>query len=282
MSDIKHHIVPDWMRRVLAGGDDIKLRAPEWLDHWGSMVVDGVNYLVSEPYGISEEMFADIAAFANSTGCTVKITAPGSWSAATVRITIGPPKHEDDSRYINQPYDHEEAVGNWVVVYGLADPRDGKYRYVGQTIDLDRRTAQHLAGDRNWEKTRWIRELQAANCEPAVSVLEKCTILDCRERERDWIVKLRQEGHPLLTKEYGRSVNAATEDWQRLGAILKRVRSLLFLAQDEAQRLVSCTHAAINQLRTATKHLDQSRCRLDSTLYKLTKVDCHNVFYGDE
>jgi hypothetical protein len=281
---IRYNSIPKWLSRILTRhGINFQINAPDWLDHWGTITDDdGRDCLVSEPYGLSSSSFADVAEFCRVTGCKARIEANGKWNAGTLRIVIGAPPQEDDKRYSDQSFDADQWSQPWITIYGLKDPRDGKYRYVGQTTDLDQRTAQHMAGDANREKTQWVRELQAMQLRPIVDTLDRCTLSDYRKREREWIVKLRLEGHPLLMREYGRSVSATPDEWHSLGFLLKQLRALLFYAHEQTQQVVAANHPALKCLRTSSDAIDRARCRLDSTLHALHKGEHFDVFYGGQ
>lgn len=64
-------------------------------------------------------------------------------------------------------------------VYALCDPRDDSVRYVGQTVDHDRRYAEHVSGQlphyggpkQDHPVRKWIRSLQAIDENPRMRIL---------------------------------------------------------------------------------------------------------------
>jgi len=75
-----------------------------------------------------------------------------------------------------------------IYIYCLKDPRDLSVRYVGKTVDLERRYCDHMRNnDPNKAKRDWIQELKRAGKEPIMSVLELCNPEDWPEREKFWI-----------------------------------------------------------------------------------------------
>lgn len=65
-----------------------------------------------------------------------------------------------------------------IYVYGLMDPRDGKIKYVGQSMGPDERLSQHIYKARKSRIRRrsalhrWIRKLLKENALPQVVILE--------------------------------------------------------------------------------------------------------------
>jgi hypothetical protein len=84
-----------------------------------------------------------------------------------------------------------------VYIYGLADPRDRKIRYVGHTIDLDQRTGQHLTDPAKTPKTAWIAELAALGLRPIMVELDEVDYAERFTVEYRWIYLGRQRGWPL-------------------------------------------------------------------------------------
>jgi len=71
-----------------------RYHAGEWLDHWGSTVVDGKTCFVSEPYGISSDSIDDLLAFCIAINCRCEISATSAWfPTRTIRILIHPPEN---------------------------------------------------------------------------------------------------------------------------------------------------------------------------------------------
>lgn len=91
-----------------------------------------------------------------------------------------------------------------VTIYALIDPRTGRIRYVGKTVDLKKRLKAHLRANEKGPKDRWIRRLQEKDLEPKVEVLEKCAESKWEAREKYWIKKMRRkEGSALLNRAPG-------------------------------------------------------------------------------
>jgi len=86
-----------------------------------------------------------------------------------------------------------------VYIYGLVDPRDGKVRYVGKSINPKARLNSHLyyKGD-NHPKDEWLNELKDNNLIPEIKIIDECDECDWESRERYWIAEYRKK-EPRLT-----------------------------------------------------------------------------------
>lgn len=84
-------------------------------------------------------------------------------------------------------------------VYLLADPRDGRARYVGRSVRPAIRLRKHLRAAHSRRLRDWIAELRAAGLVPEFRVLEGAS-------EREWIIRLR----PDLNVRDGRDDAEAT------------------------------------------------------------------------
>ena len=89
------------------------------------------------------------------------------------------------------------------IVYGLEDPRDHLYHYIGITEDVYARFNQHITGTAgNIEKNAWVFECRKANAMIIMRELERVTSsTEALEREKFWKEHFTQLGHPLLNKE---------------------------------------------------------------------------------
>lgn len=85
-------------------------------------------------------------------------------------------------------------------IYGLADPRDLRVRYVGSSQCVERRLYAHAhSPERHIPRGRWILELLAAGVRPVALVLEAGDFgspqsAQRHEAERRWIEMLQPKG----------------------------------------------------------------------------------------
>lgn len=85
------------------------------------------------------------------------------------------------------------------VVYGLEDPRDHMYHYIGITDDVYARFNQHVTGSvGNIEKNGWIWECRQANIMILMREIQRVeSFEEAQKRERFWIGYYLHLGHPL-------------------------------------------------------------------------------------
>ena len=91
------------------------------------------------------------------------------------------------------------------VVYGLRDPRDAYFKYVGKTTDAVTRLNAHLRSylHENNPKSAWIGKLVRLGLKPEMVILWSGSLEESSIQEKYWIVKIRGEGHPLKNLSEG-------------------------------------------------------------------------------
>jgi metal-responsive CopG/Arc/MetJ family transcriptional regulator len=86
-----------------------------------------------------------------------------------------------------------EILEDFITIYALLDPRDGRQRYVGQTRNPTRRLQTHIAEAKTMQGSRknaWIRELLESDLRPELLVLEEVEPVHADTRERYWIQRI--------------------------------------------------------------------------------------------
>lgn len=105
------------------------------------------------------------------------------------------------------------------VVYGLVDPRDGEYRYVGLSTRGLARPRSHLGRVNDNDHTyraNWLRTLNANNLKPIIVVLQECVDEDELAYAEDyWIRLLRIEGQRLTNHLSGGFVGRKPDEATR-------------------------------------------------------------------
>lgn len=93
------------------------------------------------------------------------------------------------------------------VTYAIADPRSGRYVYVGQTKNFESRRRNHLRlrdqrpriGTENIRT--WLFDRLSAGEVPKIVELETCSTLErSLASESRWVERLARDGHPLLNR----------------------------------------------------------------------------------
>jgi predicted GIY-YIG superfamily endonuclease len=76
-----------------------------------------------------------------------------------------------------------------VYIYSLKDPRDYQIKYIGKTVDIDRRRKEHSQIHRNKKsrKNSWVAHLVKNGMQPIMEILEECEKSKWVEREKYWI-----------------------------------------------------------------------------------------------
>lgn len=83
-------------------------------------------------------------------------------------------------------------------IYGLIDPRDRTFGYVGQSNDLDRRHVEHIESEEDTTKGRWVDSMRRDGVYPEMVELERVADdSQANYREKCWINLGRQLGWPL-------------------------------------------------------------------------------------
>ncbi|SRR5260221_3876266 len=103
------------------------------------------------------------------------------------------------------------------VVYGLEDPRDHLYHYIGITNDVYKRFDQHISGDSgNIKKNGWIFECRQANIMIVMRELERVeTCEEAKQREKFWIFYYLQSNHPLSNLKHAKSIQEEKAEIQK-------------------------------------------------------------------
>lgn len=104
-----------------------------------------------------------------------------------------------------------------ISIYCLIDPRTKEIRYVGKTINPERRLRKHLIDTERNHRVNWIRSVLNDGIRPVLEVLERCSEDAWREAERFWISYLRFLGARLTNSiDGGNGGNPSPETREKL------------------------------------------------------------------
>lgn len=95
-----------------------------------------------------------------------------------------------------------------VYIYGLWDPRDGRLRYIGKTVNPRARFYRHLVDYDRGKITHcstWVKGILQSGNKPMMEILEEVTPETWQEIERDWIAQARTYGLDLVNMVSGGS-----------------------------------------------------------------------------
>lgn len=96
-----------------------------------------------------------------------------------------------------------------VYIYSLKDPKDYQIKYIGKTIDVERRRREHSQIHRNKKskKNSWIIHLTKNGMQPIMEILEECEESNWIEREKYWIQYYKELGFDLKNMTLGGESN---------------------------------------------------------------------------
>ena len=92
-----------------------------------------------------------------------------------------------------------------VFIYSLKDPITYQIKYIGKTIDINRRYKEHIQTHRNRKskKNSWVISLIKNGLEPIMEILEECNLDNWEERETFWISYYKDLGFNLKNIQHG-------------------------------------------------------------------------------
>lgn len=151
------------------------------------------------------------------------------------------------------------------IIYGLKDPRNDVYQYIGKSTVGDKRALSHLTRSHSPKIKLWIESLAENWLYPIIEIIEEVEHLDdLPDRERYWIdyyynintdlfnvalvpnlVETRTDDHAKQFDELVRSVPS-------LHSILRRERLCRKLTQDELSKLMKVSRSTICELEKGT------------------------------
>lgn len=116
-------------------------------------------------------------------------------------------------------------------IYGLADPRDGRIRYIGKSANpLSRLSSHARKGAR--KVCAWYAELNALGLGPCLVFLEKVPAgQDVDQREQAHLARFPCE---QLLNQHVRAAHAESRDWETHGRKPRWYRPPLFCQQPPA------------------------------------------------
>ncbi len=97
-------------------------------------------------------------------------------------------------------------MGKVIYIYSLKDPRDYQVKYIGKTIDVNRRLKEHTKTcnlKTNSLKNNWLRHIIGLGLYPIMEIVEECNNLIWEERERYWINYYKELGFSLKNMTNG-------------------------------------------------------------------------------
>jgi group I intron endonuclease len=93
----------------------------------------------------------------------------------------------------------KRGESGWVYIYILKDPITYEIRYVGKTIDPNKRLKEHVRKSTlaKTYKNNWIQQLIKKGLQPTLEIIDLVSEQNWGEQEQKWINKFRNEGVKL-------------------------------------------------------------------------------------
>ena len=149
------------------------------------------------------------------------------------------------------------------LIYGLRDPRNDIYYYIGKTTIGVNRPLSHLNKSHNKNVNNWVLELNNIGLEPYVDILENNIPLEnLYDRECFWIdrysdidenlfnIKLINRNLSILTDVYLNKIEYVKEILENIGSITKSIRLKYNLTQNELCELCGITISTLSLIET--------------------------------
>jgi len=151
----------------------------------------------------------------------------------------------------------------FVYIYCLKDPISLEVRYVGKSVNPDKRFKHHLlnANKRKYHSAQWINSLLLSNLKPIMEILEIANINNWKEKEMFWISNYNNLTNILPGGEGGCTRGRLGSTWSETQRINnKKARTGLKIKQTD-----------INGLRAA-----KNRERANKRIKKVNQYDLNN------
>jgi DNA-binding XRE family transcriptional regulator len=85
------------------------------------------------------------------------------------------------------------------LIYGLRDPRNDVYYYIGKTTIGKQRPLKHLTYSHNGNVRKWVNELTGLGLEPFIDIIEENLTLEVLDsKEKFWVNEFKKNNNDLL------------------------------------------------------------------------------------
>jgi hypothetical protein len=148
------------------------------------------------------------------------------------------------------------------IIYGLKDPRNDVYQYIGKSTVGDKRALSHLTQSHSPQIKSWIESLAENWLYPIIEIIEEVENLDdLPDREKYWIGYYHQINSDLLnvmlvpnnlvdtrTDEHAKQFDELVRVMPDVHSILKRERLCRRITQDELAKLMGVSRSTLSLL----------------------------------
>lgn len=163
-------------------------------------------FLHSERGNFAAWLWPDEVEICRELGCAVTLHYGFGWKDWGVPSEWRPPIASTSQPQYKQ----------YTYIYILQDEFSREIGYVGQSIEPERRLAEHLKDTENPDKVSWIQSRLAQGHAIKLFILEKVPSIEAYERERYWISYYWKQGY-RLTNRVCREWKKPFENWNLSG-----------------------------------------------------------------
>jgi predicted DNA-binding protein (UPF0251 family) len=145
------------------------------------------------------------------------------------------------------------------LIYGLRDPRNDVYYYIGKTTVGNIRALQHLTKSHNEKVNIWVKELEVLKLVPLVDIIEdNLDLEELSEREKYWINYYKDLNDDLFNIQISKThineviseeddnINSFIKVIFFIGQILKKERKARRLTQEEMADKMQISRSTLN------------------------------------
>jgi len=143
-------------------------------------------------------------------------------------------------------------------VYTLTDPRTDTPKYVGATMDPQRRLSGHISSPNTSEMAQWLDELNDAGHTPTMTLIETATKENLADAEKEAIKRMGEEFTLFNTVENVRDQWGETEtNWVK-AQVTEETHRYLKVQAAKYDMTVEEVTAQILNVNTPDRHRDGS------------------------
>jgi len=146
------------------------------------------------------------------------------------------------------------------LIYGLRDPRNDMYYYIGKTTVGEERPITHLHYSHNEKVRSWVEELKSFRMEPIIDILENnIDIMELNKKERYWINVFEKINSNLFNKlsiDKKNIFSLSDLKWEKLDDVIEIISDIPLLIkcirlkyninQEELSKLCGVTRSTIS------------------------------------
>lgn len=147
------------------------------------------------------------------------------------------------------------------IIYGLRDPRNDVYQYIGKSTVGESRPLQHLTKSHSSNVNNWVKELADNWLYPKVDIIEEVDdINDLPTREKYWVdyyyainpellnIQLLPQVVQTRSDEDNENFNNMVTAVFNIGALLKKERVYRKLTQQDLANKMGVSRTTVNML----------------------------------